>query len=430
MSGAGQGQDLSRDEAKKRLDATKQQLETSKSREQGLSRNVAKLNQERARLNQALIDSGRKVQASEAALTETERKLKDLNDQVEAIKTSITDRKRKIVKMLSAMERIGRTPPPAFVTPRKDALDAVRSAMLLAKVFPELKAQADHLSKQLAGLVTLQTKIRQERDAQKQQNDVLTAEQNKLDGLLAQKKQQLASRQSQLAAVQQLAAQQAQQVSDLGDLIKRLDQEIAKSQVAQYNAEVAAEESLRARQQQTMLRSGSNEHVVEIKPESTKLAFASPGRLKPAVPFGEAKGTLPLPVKGSYLTHFGDPDAIGGTRKGISLATRKHARVIAPADGWVVFAGPFRSYGQLLILNTGGGYHILLAGMSRIDVSVGQFVLAGEPIAEMGDGSASSNSSDSGSARSRPALYVEFRKDGHPINPAPWWAELSDKVQG
>jgi septal ring factor EnvC (AmiA/AmiB activator) len=124
---------------------------------------------------------------------------------------------------------------------------------------------------------------------------------------------------------------------------------------------------------------------------------------------------------------FGDTGADGTTLKGISLKTREEARITAPADGWVVYAGPFRSYGQLLIINAGGGYHLLIAGMSRIDVSLGQFVLAGEPIAVMGSPAAPSFSGDENSS---PVLYVEFRKDGKPVDPGPWWAEASEKVQG
>jgi septal ring factor EnvC (AmiA/AmiB activator) len=167
--------------------------------------------------------------------------------------------------------------------------------------------------------------------------------------------------------------------------------------------------------------------LVEIKPESTKVAFANPDRLKPALPFDQAKGTLRLPAQGRQLKNFGDLDTAGAPLKGISLQTREEARITAPADGWVVYAGPFRSYGQLLIINAGGGYHLLLAGMSRIDVSLGQFVLAGEPIAVMGNPNESSISSDD---ISRPVLYVEFRKDGRPVDPGPWWAEASGKVQG
>jgi septal ring factor EnvC (AmiA/AmiB activator) len=167
--------------------------------------------------------------------------------------------------------------------------------------------------------------------------------------------------------------------------------------------------------------------VVEIKPESSKIAFASPDRLKPAMPFEAAKGTLRLPAKGREIKRYGDAESAGGTARGISLQTRPEARITAPSDGWVVYAGEFRSYGQLLIINAGGGYHVLLAGMSRIDVSLGQFVLAGEPIAVMGNSGAPSQSGDD---NSRPVLYVEFRKDGRPIDPDPWWAEASEKVQG
>jgi septal ring factor EnvC (AmiA/AmiB activator) len=419
--------DLSRDEAKKRLDETEQQLQSSRVKAEGLTKNLAALAKERARLNSELIEAGKRVQASEAKLSETESKLSELNEQVNVIQSSITERKEAIVQMLSAMERIGRTPPPAIVTRRDDALAVVRGAMLLAKIYPELKYQADNLSQELKGLVTLQNSIRARRDEQKRETDKLTAERTQLDALLEEKKSRLAQGKSQLTQLNQSAKQLAAQADNLNELIARLDAQIAKSEVAQYDSEIAAEKALRARLQQEVMATPANEKVVEIKPESTKVAFASPDRLKPAIPFEQAKGTLRLPAQGRQIHGFGDRDAAGTTLKGISLQTREEARITAPADGWVVYAGPFRSYGELLIINTGGGYHILLAGMSRIDVSLGQFVLAGEPIAVMGDTAASGSS---GEDSSRPVLYVEFRKDGRPIDPGPWWAAASGKVQG
>ena len=96
----------------------------------------------------------------------------------------------------------------------------------------------------------------------------------------------------------------------------------------------------------------------------------------------------------------------------------------------MVYAGPFRSYGQLLILNAGDGYHVLLAGMERISVDIGQFVLTGEPVAVMGSG-ASQTAATIPMGSSQPALYVEFRKDGTPVDPGPWWARKeSEKVRG
>jgi septal ring factor EnvC (AmiA/AmiB activator) len=420
-------EDLSREEAKKRLNETEQQLESSRAKEQGLTQDIATLAEERAKLNSELIEAGNRVQASEAKLSETEAKLEQLTDQVNVIKSSITERKETIYKMLLAMQRMGRTPPPALVTRRDDALAVVRSAMLLADVFPELKYQADNLSHELEGLVSLEGNIREQRDAEKEERDGLASEQQGLDALLQEKKAKLAQGEAELAQVKQSAAEQAQTVTDLNELIERLDAQIAKVEVAQYDAEVAAERAFRQREQDQALATPANESVVEIKPDSTKIAFASPDRLKPAMPFEAAKGTLRLPAKGREIKRYGDAESPGGTAKGISLQTRPEARITAPADGWVVYAGEFRSYGQLLIINAGGGYHVLLAGMSRIDVNLGQFVLAGEPIAVMGSSGAPSQSGDD---NSRPVLYVEFRKDGRPIDPDPWWAEASEKVQG
>ena len=419
--------DLSREEAQKKLDETSQKLQSSRAQEQGLSQDVAALAEARAKLNSDLIEAGKQVQASEAKLSGTEAKLAELTDQVTVIRNSITDRKETIVKMLSAMQRIGRTPPPALVTRRDDALAVVRSAMLLAQVFPELKYQADNLSQELDGLVKLETGIREQRDAEKSEADRLAAERGRIDKLLEEKKAKLAQSEAELSATRQAAEQQAAEETELNALIARLDERIAKAEVAQYDAEVATEKALRAREQSQALATPGNEKVIEIKPESTKIAFASPARLKPAMPFELTKGTLPLPAQGKRLKRFGEADGVGGTLRGISLQTRGEARIIAPTDGWVVYAGPFRSYGNLLIINAGGGYHVLLAGMGRIDVSLGQFVLAGEPVAVMG---AALQAGQGNNDNSRPVLYVEFRKDGRPIDPGPWWAEASEKVQG
>jgi septal ring factor EnvC (AmiA/AmiB activator) len=162
---------------------------------------------------------------------------------------------------------------------------------------------------------------------------------------------------------------------------------------------------------------------------ATASAFNDPARISPAISFAQAKGRLPLPVAGTRVREFGASDGSGGTQKGISLATRAGAQVTAPCDGWVVYAGPFRSYGRLLIINAGGGYHVLLAGMEQFTVDLGQFVLTGEPVAVMGSGS--KMASAAAVTASQPLLYIEFRKDGTSIDPGPWWAETdSEKARG
>ncbi|MGY8959212.1 MAG: murein hydrolase activator EnvC family protein, partial [Alphaproteobacteria bacterium] len=93
--------------------------------------------------------------------------------------------------------------------------------------------------------------------------------------------------------------------------------------------------------------------------------------------------------------------------------------VIAPFDGKVVFSGPFRNYGQILIIEHRGGYHTVLAGLSRIDATVGQWLLAGEPVGVL-----------AARSQGKPTLYVELRHNGQPINPAPWIVARTGKVRG
>jgi septal ring factor EnvC (AmiA/AmiB activator) len=166
--------------------------------------------------------------------------------------------------------------------------------------------------------------------------------------------------------------------------------------------------------------------MVELAPGGSSLISGSPGRIKPAIPFSDARGKLPLPAQGRRALTFGERTQFGGQSKGMVIETRPSAQVTSPCDGWVVYAGEFRSYGQLLIINAGDGYHVLLAGLSQIDVQPGQFVLTAEPVGTMSGGQKNSSSAPVGG----PVLYVELRKDGRPIDPDPWWASGQQKVQG
>lgn len=123
--------------------------------------------------------------------------------------------------------------------------------------------------------------------------------------------------------------------------------------------------------------------------------------------FVKAKGHLLRPARGPVVTAYGEQMSKGVTSKGIIIKTRSQAQVISPYDGTVIFAGPFRGYGNLIIIEHGQGYLSLLAGLEEVDCELGQMLLAGEPVGQM---------PESGDTR----LYVELRKDNHPINPLTW----------
>jgi murein hydrolase activator len=142
---------------------------------------------------------------------------------------------------------------------------------------------------------------------------------------------------------------------------------------------------------------------------------------RPKMIFADARGKLELPSQGQIMRRFGEPDGVGGKAQGLMIATRQGAQVTTPADGKVEFAGPFRSYGQVIILNPGGGYRLLLAGMDKVTPNVGEYLRAGEPVGEMGNGPASVTLFGDVVQDGRPVLYIEFRNSTEAIDSGPWW---------
>ena len=276
-----------------------------------------------------------------------------------------------------------------------------------------MRARSQKLVADLGELVTLRKTISAERDQLATDRDGLKADQTRMAALIEERQKKQSAVEKDMAAEAARAVTLARQVDNLQGLITKMEQDLQSAAKAAAAAKEATEKAAAA--------------AASGKPNLA--ALKDPGRLSPAVAFASAKGLFAMPVNGTKIRGFGGSDGAGGTEKGISLATRPGAEVTTPCDGWVVYAGPFRSYGQLLILNAGGGYHVLIAGMERISVNIGQFVLTGEPIATMG--TTSRIASILAANVSRPVLYIEFRKDGVPIDSGPWWAaNEGEKVRG
>jgi septal ring factor EnvC (AmiA/AmiB activator) len=303
----------------------------------------------------------------------------------------------------------------------------VRSAMLIAAAFPEMRAQAISLSAKLNELVKVMDGVREERAKTEAYAKDLKDKRQQLDALMETKRQLYAQKQTDLQSVRTAAAEIAKGAEKLSELIAKVDQAVAKNtELGAYNEEAKAQE---LNPDAAAPPPGGAPNALELTPA------AKPGKsepLRPLIAFNLAKAKLPLPAAGRRVLSFGEKTQYGAQSKGIVIETRAFAQVTSPCDGWIVFAGEFRSYGRVLIINPGGGYHVLMAGLSQIDVSTGQFVVAGEPVANMSGGAPNATQTAQASA---PVLYIEFRKDGEPIDPDPWWVaskqvESGKKVQG
>jgi septal ring factor EnvC (AmiA/AmiB activator) len=387
-------------EQKKTLDSQKK-----------LQDEITALSEDRRQLNQALLDSAAGIRAAEGRISASEGRLAQLTATEASIRKSLDSRRDVIGEILATLQRMGRRPPPAMLVRPEDALGSLRAAMLLGAVVPEMRSEAESLAGELSDLMRIRGEAATERDGLSRNLLALSMEQNRMALLVEERQKRQSEAEQQLDSERQRAVALSKQADSVKDLIAKLQRGLDSAS----RAERAAQEGRALGDTRADLS-----------------ALKDPGRLGPAIAFASAKGMLPVPVNGVKSRDFGAPDGNGGTEKGISIATRPGAQVTAPCDGWVVYAAPYRSYGKLLILNAGGGYHVVLAGMERISVDIGQFVLTGEPVAAMGSGPQVASAVVTGaSAPSQPVLYIEFRKDGSPVDPNPWWAPPdSEKVRG
>ncbi|MEP9378602.1 peptidoglycan DD-metalloendopeptidase family protein [Aquabacter sp. CN5-332] len=365
---------------------------------------------DRGKLAQFLVDTTSRIRDVEQQLIEVEGRMTELDKAGSQIRASLVQRRAVLAEVLAALVRLGRNPPPALLMRPDDALDAVRSAILLGAILPEMRVEAETLAADLGELARVRSELSSARERLTTLRRSLDEDRTRIAALVTERQRRQAETNPTQAGDKAQAETVAKATGDVHDLVTRLETEVAPA--------ARAADAAKAQPQPGA--------ATPEPAKTTMAALQNPGRIAPAMPFTEAKGLLPLPVAGVRLKDFGASDGLGGAEKGLTIATRAGAQVAAPCDGWVVYAGPFRSYGQLLIINAGGGYHVLMAGMDRITVDLGQFVLTGEPVAVMGNGPRVVNA-----ASGQPQLYVEFRKDGVSIDPAPWWAATdSQKVRG
>jgi septal ring factor EnvC (AmiA/AmiB activator) len=388
-------------------------IRASEEQRRSIQSEIESVRMDKARLMDALIATTARVQDAERRVAAGDQRLATLGDKAAALSRSLQIRRGAIVEILAAVQRMGANPPPAILVRSGDMAEAVRAATLLSAMTQSLKAETEQLAHDIDDLSTTRASIAQEREGLAEAVASLTGEKARLSALVDERRETLSSAEAALGSQQKRAIELANQAATLKDLIARIDAEEARRKAQEQAARAADERA-------------ANE--IEAKAEMAR--DVQPARLRPEVAFSDFKGRLPLPVAGTILKRFGASDGLGGAEQGILVATLAGAVVCAPADGSVLYSGPYRSYGRLLIIDAGGGYYVLLAGMQRTYVSRGEAVLSGEPLGVVGDGSIKMAAA-AGVGAVQPVLYIELRKDGTAIDPGPWWAKTDiEKARG
>ena len=423
-----------------KLKALEKQLEQTQVERDRLQSQVATSARALDAIRADIIATAKEIQDQEHSLTLLEQRIGDLEADGKRMTQTLGRRDVQMVEVLLALERLALRPSDALTLTPLAPSDAVRSAILLRAAIPGIKQSSASLQGELKELYRVRAEIIERKEQAAAGAADLVQKHNRLDALVREK----ADKHEVLVARGEDADQRMTKIAREADDLRALFAKLAEEKVRRDEERKRTEASAKALPK---ANAPNNEAVVLKAPPGTpptmgpspekttpekRLAALPPAtQSSPQTPsgdeesvtrsFAKARGTMPFPVAGSLTGKYGAAAQTSGDAgllaKGITITSRAGAQVVAPFDGIVAFAGPFRGYGQLLIIEHSEGYHTLLAGMGHIDARIGQRVLAGEPVGVMENEGA-------------PALYVELRRDGQPINPLPWLADRAGKNSG
>ncbi|MCJ8149605.1 murein hydrolase activator EnvC family protein [Shinella sedimenti] len=409
---------LRRDSTRRELESLSQSISVSEEKTKELEAEIARLDKSRQTLRDAIVQSAALRKQMEEKILAGEKRLEGMREQEAGVRASLHERRGVLAEVLAALQRMGRNPPPALLVTPDDALGSVRSAILLGAVVPGIRKETDALIDDLAALMDIKSDIDREKTELTDAMQIRLDEEKRSELLVAQNEALTETSSRTLAAERRRAEELAGRATSLEGLIGSLEKEIGSVRDAAALARAKGEE-----------RRGQSEAEREKARALARDSVPDKNRIAPAYEFSQLQAKLDYPVAGDPLRQFGDADGTGHDSQGLTLATNPGALVTAPADGWIVFAGTFRSYGRMIILNAGEGYHLVLSGMDKVNVREGQFVVAGEPLAVMGEKRIASVNALT-LETDKPTLYIEFRKNGKPVDSRPWWsAKISGKAR-
>ncbi|MCH9049887.1 MAG: peptidoglycan DD-metalloendopeptidase family protein [Proteobacteria bacterium] len=403
-----------------KLKEVEKALEKSRREDQALARKTDTLTRQIADLRVDLIRAAKRAQDHEKAVTALQETIAVLNTSHRAKTRALALRRARLVEMIGALQRLARQPPEALIALPSAPQDTLRSAILLRAAVPQLEAQAKALRAELENLAKLKAEITAKQSALAKESGSLSGQRGRLKKLLGRKSALEQSTRKRRQTAHARARRLAARAKNLRELLAGIEA----ARKRRSRTEKVARLVLRAPLTMPALRLPKKpERPARTTPPANP---ATAGRLRlqrPQRPFRLARGQLVFPAQGPVVKRFGTKNAFGGKAKGITIKTLPAAQIVAPYDGQVAFSGHFRDYGQLLIIEHGGGYYTLLAGLRRIDAVASQWLLAGEPVGIMAR-----------PEKGSPELYIELRRDGRPINPLPWLAPPTnppiDKVSG
>jgi len=325
---------------------------------------------------QKMIKAAKTIQEYEEKISAYEIELEELQKRYIFLGKKLKNHNEQIINIVAAMENLSLHPLDTMIFMPMTPTEILRSGIILREAVPMVKNSAEKVVADLNEVKELRKIIENQYREIKISSRKLNEKSAYMDSLLKHKRQLQKKFEDKSIEAEKKSSELAQKASDLKELLDRLNEE-------------------KQRRKKELAAKGNKNNL----PKNNEI-FADSN-------FAKALGQLPYPIRGNIIKRYGETNETGMQNRGVTIKGRKGARVIAPYDGTVLFSGPFRGYGEMVIIDHSENYMTLLAGMERIDISVGQALLAGEPVGVM-------------SSTEEPTLYMEIRRDGHPVNPLPW----------
>ena len=364
------------------LQAVEQQLKERAEEEKRLRQEAAARQREVAALRNSMIETANSIQESERKVVDLEESIEQLEGEKAEAETALNVESANLSEVLAALQSLEMSRPPALLVSPEDANKAARAAIDAMRMAPEEREAIDRLA-------ALAEELARDRASFTRESNALAARRDVLAELVEKKEKERDVAQALAASAQRETARIAAEASTLRGVIERL------SRLAHLiTPRLKPPAPLPAATPPT-----STPNLPSVK-------RTAPAPVITAKAFGDALGALRAPVAGRLTGDFGKPRPEGGVFEGLRFSVRNQAIVTAPFEGRVAFAQDWQPVGNMIVLDVGEGYHILLIGVGRILVEEHQKITAGEPVAEMAGGGA--------------ALDLEIRKNGEPVNPALW----------
>lgn len=362
------------DLAKMEREVQAQNLEHKK-----LQAQATQISLELTRISKDMIASAKQIQNSEEKISRMESELETLRADLKKAEENFVVEDDNLIKTLSALQNLALKPTEALFVQPLTPVEIIRSAMLLREAVPYLQENAARIREDLEKIENQKNLVEKQVARIIRQKKILENEHEQMKALVQRKSKIRNAVEIKSVKAKKKVERLASQANDLRDLLNKLEkqrQEKLRRQEEERRrlAELKAAEARRAAEETKKLEEKQRADLIKFKPEVINEVGEN---------FVKAKGHLLRPARGPVVTAYGEQMSKGVTSKGIIIKTRSQAQVISPYDGTVIFAGPFRGYGNLIIIEHGQGYLSLLAGLEEVDCELGQMLLAGEPVGQM-----------------------------------------------